>query len=91
MREDACAQCSLELKNTNPTTLNPSDGDALPLLLSLVERGGWLPAVRAGCVRDQKQRNGGLSSFFLFHSLAAIFAQEDDQNGTERREEVSFF
>ena len=63
-----------------------SDGDALPFLKSLRAwwKGGWLPAVRAGCAREEKKRNmqrlGSPLCLFLFllFTPCAALAQENN-------------
>lgn len=83
---DACMWCSYE----NQTNFNGpplSDGDALPFPTSCQERGAWLPAVRAGRVRDEGFEFGSSLPFsFLSHPLAAALAQENhQQDGATRR------
>lgn len=65
---DACMWCSLRrTKNFIGPPL--SDGDALPFSKereSLLERGAWLPAVRAGRVRAMEEiARGGITSFLF--------------------------
>ena len=86
------ARCSIESGNPNPhNDQNPSDGDALPALLSLGRKERGAAARREGGSREGKEDPRERCVFLLIlpHPLAAAFAQEDDPSGTERREERS--
>lgn len=80
-KEDGCTRCSMRAAEEpkTPQTAIQSDRDALPFWFfsplrreKTKKRGFWLPAVRAGRVRESGER-GSLFLFSPLNPLAAAF------------------